>query len=232
MASAAVSFSCPLPEDREYDVDNDVWLQRRPADGSVRLGITAPLAAFAGRFQRVTFRPLSGRVEAGRSVATAESVRFTGPVRSPVSGTLVGWNSRVSEIPRLLNDAPYDAGWIADIRPDPAPWPPSLLAGPAARAQYARRIEALRIRCLPASPDTELIEIGAECSAILARLDEVLAAQPAEGVVLLVTDDSTAPIEMVRWADRTGHTVLHRERDGNLWRFLVRREPDPRPRRR
>jgi TusA-related sulfurtransferase len=75
-----------------------------------------------------------------------------------------------------------------------------------------------------------MFEIGAECAAILAELDQVLTTRSAEDVVLLVTDDATSPLEMVRWSDRTGHSVLLHETEGNLHRFLVRKEANPQPR--
>lgn len=223
--------NCPLPDDRLYDVANDVWVKPRGDGRRVVLGLTAPIVSFAGRFQRVEFRPVDDYPEPGRSVATVESIRFTGPVRLPIRGHVVRRNERLLERPKLLNDDPYEGGWVVELEVRDPDEPGRSLEGPdAARRSYATRISELRIHCLPAAPDTEMYEIGAECSAILARLDEEIGRRAPGDVVLLVTDDPTSPIEMVRWSDRTGHTVLHDDREGNLHRFLVRREPDPRPR--
>src|SRR5207249_3742863 len=46
---------------------------------------------------------------------------------------------------------------------------------------------------------------------------------PIGDVVHLVTDDGTAPIEMVRWSDETGQPVIDERREGNLFHFLVRK---------
>ncbi len=231
MAGTAAPGACPIPDDRLYDVETDVWVKPGPGDRTALLGLTAPIVSFAGRFERVGYRPQDEFPERGHSVATVESTRYTGPVRVPVRGRVVRRNDRLVARPKLLNDAPYDAGWVVELElVDPTELARFLMRAAEARRAYGPRIIELRVHCLPAAPDTEMYEIGAECSAILARLDEEIARRAPHDVVLLVTDDPTSPIEMVRWADRTGHTVLHSDREGTLYRFLVRREPDPHPR--
>lgn len=79
---------CPLPEDRLYDLENDVWWANDPEGGTARVGVLGTLSAFAGPFRALTFRPVEGAVGRGRSVATVESTRYTGAVRMPV------WSAR------------------------------------------------------------------------------------------------------------------------------------------
>ncbi|HEY6238665.1 MAG TPA: hypothetical protein VIZ68_05720 [Thermoplasmata archaeon] len=220
---------CDLPEDRLYDLDHDVWLQRSGDGRTATLGVLASLASFAGRFHTVGFRPVDGVVARGRSVATIESVRYTGAVRLPLDARVLERNPAIVARPKLLNDAPYGEGWVVVIAPvDGAA--DGLVDAAGARERLAERIREMRIRCYPAAPDVEVYEIGAECSAILARLDEELAPRPARDVVLLVTDDPTSPIEMVRWTDRTGHSLLAHRKEGSLHHFLVRKEEHPTPR--
>jgi len=69
-----------------------------------------------------------------------------------------------------------------------------------------------------------------ECSAVLTKLNEELEQRAAGEAILLVTDDPTSPIEMVRWSDQTGHTVLAHRKEGNLHHYLVRKEAAPVPR--
>ena len=222
---------CALPEDRRYDLENDVWLKFAEDGRSAEVGVLATLAAFAGRFQAVTYRPVDGPVARGRSVATVESIRYTGAVRLPVDATILERNTALVDRPKLLNDAPYDRGWVVRVEPiNPGDVPRFLMDADGVREALAQRIRELHIRCYPASPDVELYEIGAECSAILARLDEELGRRAADEVVLLVTDDPTSPIELVRWSDRTGHAVLAHRAEANLHHFLIRKERDPKPR--
>lgn len=224
---------CPLPEDRLYDLENDVWWEEEPERGTARVGVLATLSAFAGPFRVLTFRPVEGTVGRGRSVATVESTRFTGAVRMPVDAVLVHRNEEVVRRPRLLNDAPYGEGWVVRVRPVRPDDPGRVLETAAAIAgRLDQRIRTQRIRCWPATPDLELYEIGIECSAVLTKLSEELTLRSPGESILLVTDDPTSPIEMVRWSDQTGHPVLAHRQEGSLHQFLVRKEANPRPRRR
>lgn len=224
---------CSLPEDRLYDLEQDVWFRWESGGRIGVLGILGSLASFAGRFTTVTFRPVDGPLAPGRSVATIESVRFTGAVRLPIEAQIVERNAALITRPKLLNDAPFSEGWVVRV----APTDPSSVEGRLAPADRVRdalkeKIAALKIRCYPAAPDVELYEIGAECSAILARLDDEIARIPPGDVILLVTDDPTSPLELVRWSDRTGHPVLAHRVEDRLQHFLIRREANPVPRRR
>jgi glycine cleavage system H protein len=224
---------CPLPEDRLYDLENDVWWVAEPDGVTARLGVLGTLTAFAGLFTSLTFRPVEGTIARGRSVATVESLRFTGAIRLPVDAVVLERNRAVVERPRLVNDAPYGDGWIVRVRPARLADVSRYLERPEQVAQrLAERIRAQRIRCWPAVPDVELFEIGIECSAVLTMLNEELQRRPSETHVLLVTDDPTSPIEMVRWSDQTGHTVRAYRKENNLHQFLVRKEAHPVPRRR
>jgi len=224
---------CLLPEDRLYDLENDVWWSAEEGGATARLGVLGTLTSFAGPFTSLAFRPVEGIVGRGRSVATVESIRFTGAIRLPVDAEVIERNRAVAERPRLVNDAPYTDGWIVRVRPEhPEDVPKYLERADQVAARLADRIRSQRIRCWPATPDVELYEIGLECSAVLTMLNEELLARPAGTHVLLVTDDPTSPIEMVRWGDQTGHTVRTYRREGTLHQFLVRKEAHPVPRRR
>ncbi len=224
-------LGCLLPEDRLYDLEHDVWWS--PEGEAARLGLLSTLAAFAGPFVSATFRPVEGTVARGRSVATVESLRFTGAVRLPVEAVVLERNEALTGQPRLLNDAPYGAGWVVRVRPThPEEVSQYLETAAQVASRLEERIRTQRIRCWPATPDLELYEIGIECSAVLTLLNEELARRPAGTHLLLVTDDPTSPVEMVRWSDQTGHTVQAHRSEGNLHHYLVRKEADPHPRRR
>ncbi len=226
-------LGCPVPEDRLYDLEHEVWWQDDPGTGTARLGILGTFGAFAGRFLELTFRPVDGPIDRGRSIATVESGRLTGAIRLPVDATVVERHAAVAERPRLLNDAPYSDGWVARLRPVRAGEPARRLADASAIAPRLEELIRLRrIRCWPRTPELELVEIGLECSAVLAKLDEEVARRAAGEAVLLVTDDPTSPIEMVRWSDQTGHAVLAHRTEGPLHQFLVAKVANPVPRRR
>ncbi len=215
--------SCEFPDDLVYDADGLVWL-RRGASGDVVLGITSLHAALAGRLTKVEARAAAAEYAAGKSIGTIESGRYFGSIRTPVHGRLIEINPVVLARPKVLSETPYAEGWFARLRP--ANWEgdrATLKTAAEARDALAAQIAALHVHCFTAFPDVELFEIGTECSAVLAKLDDALA-HAAEGeVVHLVSDDWTAPAEMVNWSQRTGHPVIEERKEGNLYHFLVRK---------
>jgi TusA-related sulfurtransferase len=106
-----------------------------------------------------------------------------------------------------------------------------LEAASAVAKRLEEQIRTQRIRCWPVTPDLELNEVGLECSAVLARLTEGLDRSAPGEAILLATDDPTSPIEMIRWSDQTGHSLLAVRKDEAIYQFLVRKEAEPKPRR-
>ncbi len=60
--------------------------------------------------------PKAGRdVKAGEAVAVVESVKAAFDIYSPVAGKISKVNNEVSKNPGLLNQSPYDNGWLFQI---------------------------------------------------------------------------------------------------------------------
>lgn len=215
--------NCEFPDDLLYDRDGLVWA--RPGDGGgVVVGITSIYAAVAGRPSKVTAKSPGTSVAKGAAIGFLESGKYFGPIRSPVHGVLRDINPKVLASPRRLTEDIYGEGWFARLQPSSLEQDKNeLVALPAGRELLSKQIAALRVRCFAAFPDHEMFEIGIECSAILVKLNELLAGIPPGEVVHLVTDDPTAPIEMVRWSDQTGQPVIDERREGSLFHFLVRK---------
>lgn len=214
---------CEFPDDLLYEPDGLVWIRREP-NGEVVLGITSVHAALAGRLTKVEGRPLDRDYSRGKSVGTLESGRYFGSVRTPVGGILVALNDRALGTPKILSESPYTDGWFARLRPQD--WEgdrTGLKTAAESKDALAAQIAALHVHCFAAFPDYELVEIGTECQAVLTKLDDAMS-HAAEGeVVHLVSDDWTAPAEMVNWSQRTGHPVIEERKEGNLYHFLVRK---------
>jgi len=215
--------NCEFPDDLLYDSEGFVWA--RPSDSSdVTVGITSLYAAVIGRPAKVTARPLGATYPTGAAIGFIESGKYFGPIRSPVRGILTAVNEPVLSHPPKMIEGLYGEGWFARIRPSHlAEDRMGLLRLPAGREAFSRQIANLRVRCFAAFPDYEMFEIGTECAAVLVKLNELLARSETGDVVHLVTDDPTAPIEMVRWSDESGQPVIDERREGNLFHFLVRK---------
>lgn len=57
--------------------------------------------------------PKVGRVvKAGEAVAVVESVKAAFDIYSPVSGKIIKTNTDVSKSPAIVNQSPYEKGWL------------------------------------------------------------------------------------------------------------------------
>jgi glycine cleavage system H lipoate-binding protein/TusA-related sulfurtransferase len=214
---------CEFPEDRLYDLENNVWIkldERRIAT----IGITSIHASLAGRLRQVRFRPTDEPFEKGRAVATIESPKYFGAVRTPLTGVLVEANLALETNPKPASDQPYNGGWFVRILPTRLDQEIQTAVQPRTAEERIRsQIRELRIRCFKAFPDHEMWEVGVECAAALVRLNDLMTQINVNDVVHVVSDDPTADIEMVRWSDQTGQELLESRWEGKLAHFIVRR---------
>ncbi|HZY47724.1 MAG TPA: hypothetical protein VFE96_08020, partial [Candidatus Bathyarchaeia archaeon] len=180
---------CQFPDHLRYDPENNTWLATQ-GDGIVTVGITSLLSAIAGKLTSARIKSVGTGVERGNSLGTLEGVKFVGPVPSPVSGTIIAMNKDIVARPKLLNDAPYDGGWIVKLKPTSFLVEKILLSNAFEVAEsFKRKIVETHARCFKVFPDHEMFEIGIECSAVLVHLNELLATVPIGETVHLVTDD-------------------------------------------
>jgi glycine cleavage system H protein len=215
--------NCEFPDGLLYDLDNNVWV-RADESNTVTIGITSVHAALAGRLKKIKFKPLDLVLQNCQSVATIESVKYFGAVRTPLSGKLVEQNARILANPKLANDSPYDEGWFARIESTkPLEEMKRLSSVNSLEETIRSQIHQLRVRCFKAYPDYEMWEIGVECAAVLVRLNELIERCALNEVVHVVSDDPTADIEMVRWADETGQAILESRSEGKLTHFIVKK---------
>ena len=107
---------CDIPEDLYYDGEHDVWV--RFEDDTVVVGMTDIGQSLAGRFIYAHIKEAGRHIEAGKSIATVESSKWVGPVRTPAAGEIIAVNEKVEEDPSLINKSPYNDGWVARLKCD------------------------------------------------------------------------------------------------------------------
>ena len=214
---------CVFPDDLLYDLENNTWL-RIEDNGEVTVGVTSVLPAIAGKLTLARLKSAEFAIQRGQSLGTLESLKFVGPVPSPVSGILLKTNGLIVDRPRIINDSPYQEGWIASLKPSHLALERILLSkSTESKILLVKKIAEFHVRCFKAFPDHEMSEIGTECSAVLIRLNDLLATIPVGEVVHLVSDDQTAYVEMVAWSERTGQNLLDWRQEGNLFHFIVKK---------
>ncbi|MCP3958018.1 MAG: glycine cleavage system protein H [bacterium] len=109
--------NCLLPDDLLYHVKFNVWV-RDNGDGTCDLGMTDIAQSLAGAMLHCRPKKAGKKVKQGKSVATVESGKWVGPVKSPFAGEIVARNDAAEADATVLNRSPYKEGWIVRIRPD------------------------------------------------------------------------------------------------------------------
>ncbi len=98
--------------DRYYTKDHE-WAYIR--NGKAQIGITDYAQKMLGDIVYVDLPEREQDVDAGETLANVESVKNVAPIYSPVTGTIVEVNEDLLDDPSILNEDPYDAGWIAIV---------------------------------------------------------------------------------------------------------------------
>jgi len=212
---------CEFPDDLLYDVEQGTWA--RPEGDVVRVGITSILSWTFGLFSSVAFRGTGTTLSRGQVMGTLEGSKHFDVFRSPVTGTLMRVNERLVEEPVLLNKDPYTDGWFAEIAIKNTCELSLLGTLPQAWQRIAQILTERNVHCYAAFPDFQMFDLGVECQAVLVQLNQVMERSTPGTVVLVVSDDNTAEIEMQRWSDQTGNPIVDERKEGGLYHFVVRK---------
>ena len=222
---------CNFPEGVMYDLDNFVWIKTDEEDRSIiTLGVTPILISIAGKLTRIKFRDIGTIIEKNKSVGSIESLRYFGMVKCPVKGEITEVNNTLIDSPKIANDFPYADGWFVKIRihdsnvdTDSGLKSSGLKFIEECNVEIEKIIEKLHVRCFSAFPDYEMFEIGVECAATLTKLDELIDKINTGNVVHVVSDDTSADLEMIRWSEEGGQGLLEFRKEGNLFHFIVKK---------
>ena len=101
------------PENLRYSKEHE-WIS---ADGDVRtIGITHHAQVELGDIVYVELPEVGSVSEANGPFGTVESVKAVSELFSPVTGEVVEVNSKLKENPEVINQDPYDKGWIVKMK--------------------------------------------------------------------------------------------------------------------
>lgn len=111
-------------------------------DGTVTVGMTDVAQNLAGALLHAKPKRVGAVRKRGKPVATVESSKWVGPVKSPISGEVIEVNEALANDATIVNRSPYKHGWIVKMRPTNMDEElQSLLTGQAAVDAYRERIE-------------------------------------------------------------------------------------------
>ena len=85
-------------------------------DQHVFLGLTNYIQAELGTVISVELPEIGDKIEGGEIFAELESVATVHELESPVSGTVLAVNSDLEARPSIINEDPYNDGWLVEVR--------------------------------------------------------------------------------------------------------------------
>ena len=101
-----------IPAELRYASSHD-WAKND--DGTVTVGITAHAQDAMGDLVYVELPEVGQVVAAGDEAGVVESVKAASDIYAPVSGEIVAINEALEDEPELVNNAPYEGGWLFKI---------------------------------------------------------------------------------------------------------------------
>lgn len=108
----------PTPTDRRYTKEHE-WV--RLDDGAGTVGLTDYAQDQLGDIVYVDLPALGTAVKQFDKLGEIESVKAVSDLYAPVSGEVVEVNEAVNDHPELVNESPYQEGWLVRLRlADPA----------------------------------------------------------------------------------------------------------------
>jgi glycine cleavage system H protein len=101
------------PKNLKYHKDHD-WAR---IDGDTAVfGITSYAADALGDIVFIELPETGAELTSGSSYAEIESVKAVSDIVAPLSGTVIETNEDVVDAPEVINESPYDEGWLVKIK--------------------------------------------------------------------------------------------------------------------
>lgn len=104
-----------LPENLRYTKDHE-WA--RADSGKVVVGLSDYAQDQLGDIVFVEMPQPGDTFGKGDEFGTVESVKAVAELYMPVGGEVLAVNNTLDDAPESVNQAPYEGGWIIEVKPD------------------------------------------------------------------------------------------------------------------
>ena len=109
-------FTFRVAKDRLYTPQGAwVFWMKPEAPNRIRIGLADYLQQRSGDVAFATVQPVGSKLVAGERLAEIETIKAMVELASPVSGTVVEVNPALDTTPEVINQDPYDKGWLAVV---------------------------------------------------------------------------------------------------------------------
>jgi glycine cleavage system H protein len=105
-----------VPDNLNYTEEHE-WLKVQE-DGQARVGITDYAQDSLSDVVFVELPEVGDQFTKGDVMAVAESVKAASDIYAPISGKIVSINEKLEESPELVNESPYEFGWMVLMEPE------------------------------------------------------------------------------------------------------------------
>lgn len=102
------------PEGLYYSRDH-LWA--RIENGKAKVGLTDFGQQISGKIRSIRLRPPGRTVERDKTLGTMETGKWVGPLKSPITGTIVENNPVLRRKASLVNEESYGGGWLSVLEP-------------------------------------------------------------------------------------------------------------------
>jgi glycine cleavage system H protein len=92
------------------------WAQVTP-EGNIRVGVSDYAQRHLKGIANVLTEPVEKEINKMEPFGVAETWMFMFDLYAPVSGKIVKVNEKLKNEPHLINEDPYNEGWIVEIKP-------------------------------------------------------------------------------------------------------------------
>ena len=91
------------------------WVRTNGENDEAVIGITEFAAGELGDIVFIELPEAATEVSAGSTMGTIEAVKTVADLYVPVSGKIVEVNSELEDQPDLVNESPYEKGWLVKV---------------------------------------------------------------------------------------------------------------------
>ena len=120
--------------------DEGLWLAPQASAGTVRVGLSDYRQQSSGDAAFVELPVVGQALRSGDDLANVETVKVDLTVAAPFAADVIAVNEMLADAPELINQDPYGAGWLVELKP--TVWPaPGLLAADAYLAVMTAQAE-------------------------------------------------------------------------------------------
>jgi glycine cleavage system H protein len=100
------------PNDYMYHKEH-TWV--KVSGKKATIGITDHAQDSLGDIVYIDLPEIDSEIEANSEMSEIESTKATSPVIAPVSGTITEVNEELEDAPEVINESPYEKGWIVVV---------------------------------------------------------------------------------------------------------------------